>query len=177
MRYYLSNAILSMLRSFISSDFVNKRVSASTERVEIEPVHTPISVIIATDDAATVYVDGEVKITTVSMVQSRFNIDSSNRVIALDIINDRPLLIGFTIMMSNGIVSDSSWKCTDAFNTVDWMQVGYNDQWWPNAQYLMRNDMVNSADAVLSDISPGNFWVSVQIPFFSSRIFCRRTLR
>ena len=41
---------------------------------------------------------------------------------------------GIMVWMSNGIVSDTSWKCTDVTPADDsWMYIGFDDSSWPHA--------------------------------------------
>ena len=75
-------------------------------------LNSPITITIATDDTATIYVDGQYKAVTISHIPININVKASSRVIAVVVYN-MGQSGGLIAQISTGIVSDRSWKCTD----------------------------------------------------------------
>ena len=148
--------------------------AGATDTVEQKTTSEQINVAIATDDTAKVYVDGKLVIKTSTLTLTQFTISSLSRVIALDIASVL-VPIGFTIQMSNGIVSDASWKCVDAFDSNNWMNTHFDDRQWRSAVAFVQNKFVLINEANEKVLSGENWWVSTMPPL-KSRIFCRKRL-
>ena len=131
-----------------------------------------IIVKIVTDDHANVFVDGKQIITTKTLEPQVFTISASSRLFALEIFNVM-FTVGFTLTMSNGVVSDTSWKCTSAPGLSGWQRSDYNDISWPFAERFIQHKYL----LLLPDdiIPPDNWWISVSNSLVS-HMYCRKFL-
>ena len=92
------------------------------------------------DDRATIYIDGEyVGGTSLSTeVWTDGSISDSAQVIAVECENTGQNDAGLIASFSNGLATDSTWRCTgDSFQ--GWERATFDDQQWSNAYVAQKN--------------------------------------
>lgn len=98
-----------------------------------------------------------------------FSFPSETKVIAVSVYNLPGGVGGFIGVFSNGVVTDSTWKCKETNDSENgWQETNYTDSAWPFA-YMRYN---NSATQV--------FGIPINVPWISpanhlpTRFICRR---
>ena len=83
---------------------------------------------------------------------------------------------GFLGVFSNGVVTDSSWKCKESFIKPDdgWEQANFTDNLWPNAFVRHDNSGLHSSTRV-TGIPKGVHWISAE-NHEATRFICRRRI-
>ena len=108
----------------------------------------------AADDVATVYVDGELAATTSQLhVASSLTVSSDACVIAVEVRNTLGENKGFVASGSNGVLTDSSWRCT-SYEDEGWNRRNHNDIRWYRAHEQYLNDATSPLMATIDGISP-----------------------
>ena len=79
-------------------------------------------------------------------------------------------------MFSNGLVTDSSWKCKESFIKPDdgWKQTNFSDKLWPNAFVRHDNSGLQSSTRVIG-IPKSVHWISAE-NHRATRFICRRRI-
>ena len=83
---------------------------------------------------------------------------------------------GFLGVFSNGLVTDSSWKCNETSITPDdgWKQTNFTDNTWPNAFVRHNNSGRNNSSHVYG-IPKDVHWISVE-NHYATKFICRRRI-
>ncbi|XP_078361490.1 uncharacterized protein LOC144645827 [Oculina patagonica] len=119
----------------------------------------------------TVFADGRFVGHTSGWNKARwFSFSSKTEVIAVSVDNAPRLLGGFLGVFSNGVVTDSSWKCKEADNPENgWEQTNFSDDAWPYAFIRPINDGSSRVPGIPRNVH----WISLanNIP---TRFICRR---
>ena len=128
--------------------------------------------ILTGDDNVTVYADGcLVGRNGDSLDDSKWFSFSGKTpsLIAVSVENDPKNESGFLGIFSNGVVTDSSWKCKETDNPENgWEQINFADDAWPQASVRSSNSEIKVYGVPLKVhwISPENH--------FAKRFICRR---
>ena len=106
----------------------------------------PISVRFTADDRASLYFDGEFQDVANWPVYNELHVTTTPHVIALEGTDYDGVGFGVMLWMSNGYVTDTSWKCINAQSISGdaWRLAGYDDSAWPAA--LMTGDSTTADD-------------------------------
>ena len=101
---------------------------------------------------------------------------SETKVITVFVYNGPNGFGGFLGVFSNGVVTDSSWKCNESSITPDdgWQQTNFSDNTWPSA--FVRHD--NSGRRISTHvIGIPNYvhWISAE-NHYVTRFICRRRI-
>ena len=89
--------------------------------------------------------------------------------IAVSVQNDPKDKSGFLGIFSNGVVTDSSWKCKETDNPENgWEQIDFADDAWPQAYVRF-----NNSETQVSGIPPDVHWIS-PANHLAKRFICRR---
>ena len=108
----------------------------------------------AADDVATVYVDGEMAATTTqALVTAHLTVSNDACVIAVEVRNTFGVNKGFVASGSNGVLTDSSWRCT-SYEDEGWSRRNHDDIHWYRAHEHYLNDATSPRMATIDGISP-----------------------
>ena len=147
---------------------------------------------IATDDFGTVYVDGKAVLTTkVAFKVFNFSVDSTSRILAVQVVNDnKPLhywlgfsYVGFALeSLNSDIITDPSWKCVASSpSTPNWIQYNYDDSSWSKAVcYDTTGDWRSKYKGLPQNSfsSPYICWIGFSTHLFiQNPAYCRKILR
>ncbi|XP_078362112.1 uncharacterized protein LOC144646406 isoform X2 [Oculina patagonica] len=98
-----------------------------------------------------------------------YSFSSKTKVIAVYVTNGPRYLSGFLGVFSNGVVTDSSWKCKETDSPEDgWEQANFTDDAWPSA-YIRFNNSGTRAHGIPLDVH----WIT-PANNVASKFFCRR---
>ncbi|KAL9964324.1 hypothetical protein ACROYT_G027952 [Oculina patagonica] len=126
------------------------------------------------DDNLTVYADGSLVGHNggVWYAARWFSFSSNTKVIAVSVYNG-PGVSGFLGVFSNGVVTDSSWKCKETDNPENgWEQTNFVDDAWPYAYNRKNNSGLSGSTRVLG-IPANVHWIS-PANHYANRLICRR---
>lgn len=99
-----------------------------------------------------------------------FSFPSKTKVIAVYVTNGPVWRGEFIGVFSNGVLTDSSWKCKETDNPENgWEQGNFNDDAWPHA-YIR----VNNSGPTIYGIPTNVHWISPENHVAMSRFICRR---
>ena len=144
-----------------------------------------ISLTIATDDSGTVYVDGDLVCTIKeSLIPVNFTISTSNRVIAVEVVNGGhiPTVINYVgfLIDSAKFFTDNSWKCTlEPLFTEEWIHLSFNDSSWPNAVCFVTSSLIKFYGYRHTNLSPKTCFISAYdlgAPSYI-RLYCRKKIQ
>lgn len=138
--------------------------------IDIYPCLADFVGILAGDDKLTLFADG-------GLVGRKsgpwdeakwFSLPSKTRTIALSVENTQAGVCALIGVFSNGIVTDSTWKCKETNNPEHgWEQTNFTDDTWPFAYIRDKSDV--------KGIPPYVHWISPQ-NYHSNGFICRRRL-
>ncbi|XP_078362117.1 uncharacterized protein LOC144646410 isoform X2 [Oculina patagonica] len=98
-----------------------------------------------------------------------FSFSSKTRLIAVSVNNNPKNKGRFLGIFSNGVVTDSSWKCKETHSPENgWEQTDFNDDAWPHA-YIRDNNSVTQVYGIPSNVH----WIS-PANHLAKRFICRR---
>ena len=103
-----------------------------------------------------------------------FTFPVETKVIAVSVYNSPGHIGGFLGVFSNGVATDSSWKCKEILITPDdgWEQTDFNDNTWPRA--FIRHDNSGPSGFIPVPGIPHNVhWISA-VSHNAVRFICRR---
>ncbi|XP_078362114.1 uncharacterized protein LOC144646407 isoform X2 [Oculina patagonica] len=124
------------------------------------------------DDNLTVFADGRlVGYNSGSWRAARwFSFSGTTKTITVSVHNNHQGYGGFLGIFSNGVVTDSSWKCKETNTTENgWQDTNFTDDAWPYA-YVRYN---NTGSYGVMGIPPYIRWIS-SANHKASRFICRR---
>ena len=132
--------------------------------------------ILTGDDNLTVFADGRlIGYHGGSWSAARwFTFPVETKVIAVSVYNLPGHVGGFLGVFSNGVATDSSWKCKEILITPDdgWAQTNFNDNTWPRA--FIRHDNSGPSGFIPVPGIPHNVhWISA-VNHNAVRFICRR---
>ena len=98
-----------------------------------------------------------------------FSFSSKTKIIAVSVYNEPGSIGGLLGVFSNGVVTDSSWKCKEIQSQENgWMKTSFIDDSWPHA-FMRRKNSVQK----VYGIPPNVHWISPANHSATSFI-CRR---
>lgn len=124
------------------------------------------------DDKLTVYVDGVLVGENGGhwYASKWFSFSSKTKLIAVSVTNIPGGYGGFLGVFSNGVVTDSSWKCKETHSpVVGWERLDFSDDEWPYA-YITYS---NSGSLAVDGIPPDVHWIT-PANHYADRFLCRR---
>jgi len=134
--------------------------------------------ILTGDDNLTVFADGRlVGYNGGAWDQPRWlSFPSETNVIAVLVYNGPNGFGGFLGVFSNGVVTDSSWKCNETSITPDdgWEQTNFPDNAWPNA-FVRHDNSGRGPSTHVFGIPKNVHWISAE-KHDATRFICRRRL-
>ena len=103
-----------------------------------------------------------------------FSFPSATKVITVFVYNGPNGFGGFLGVFSNGVVTDSSWKCNESSIKPEdgWEQTNFTDNTWPNAFVRQDNSGRQSSTRVIG-IPNDVHWISAE-NHEATRFTCRR---
>ena len=119
----------------------------------------------------TLYADGCLVGDTDEVWQSStwFSFPSKTDVIAVSVLNEPGLFFGFLGVFSNGVVTDSNWKCKESHSPENgWERANFTDDGWPHAYEWGNNSVTRAYGIPLNAL-----WIHPQ-NHIATRFFCRR---
>ena len=83
---------------------------------------------------------------------------------------------GFLGVFSNGVVTDSSWKCNESSINPDdgWEQTNFTDNTWPNA-FVRQDNSGRLSSARVIGIPEDVHWISAE-NHWATRFICSRRI-
>ena len=127
---------------------------------------------ITTDDSGIIFVD-EVQVLSTKVYKTyTVEIDHSFDTLAVFVTNIFDT-IGIMAETSTGIVTDTSWKCTDQTQSSRWKTKRFNDSLWPRAVVLAVNKGGHGLMPELKDFSLDKLWISVS-NVRAGNLYCRK---
>ena len=132
--------------------------------------------ILTGDDNLTVFADGRlVGYNGGTWNRARwFSFPRETKVITVFVYNRRIGFGGFLGVLSNGVVTDNSWKCNETSITPqeEWEQTNFTDNTWPNAFVRHDNSGRHIATHVFG-IPKDVHWISAE-NHYATKFICRR---
>ncbi|KAL9980686.1 hypothetical protein ACROYT_G009304 [Oculina patagonica] len=102
-----------------------------------------------------------------------WHFNRNTKIIAVSVINGPGWIGGFLGVFSNGVVTDSSWKCKETSSPENgWEQANFDDDGWRYA-YIRQNNSGLSVSIRVDGIPPNVHWIS-PANNYATRIICRR---
>ncbi|XP_078361491.1 uncharacterized protein LOC144645828 [Oculina patagonica] len=125
--------------------------------------------VLTADQNLTIYADGSLVGHNFLYATRWYSFSSQTKVIAVSVTEDPGWLSGFLGVFSNGVVTDSSWKCKETDSPEDgWEQANFTDDTWPSA-YIRFNNSATGVYGIPLDVH----WIS-PANHVASKFFCRR---
>ena len=83
---------------------------------------------------------------------------------------------GFLGVFSNGVVTDSSWKCNESSIKPDdeWEQINFTDNTWPNA-FVRQDNSGRLSSTRVTGIPEDVHWISAE-NHWATRFICTRRI-
>ena len=138
-------------------------------------IRQKVNLTICTDDSGSIFVDGVRVLNTEVFKTYSVEINHSFDILAVFVTN---ILghIGIMAETSTGIVTDTSWKCTDREQRPGWITKRFNDSLWPSAVIIAHNKGGHGLMPQLHDFPEDGLWISVSNAF-AKRLYCRKKIK
>ncbi|ESO94422.1 hypothetical protein LOTGIDRAFT_175420 [Lottia gigantea] len=130
-----------------------------------------ISGSVTCDNILNFFVDGQLEASSNDWkVGSPVSFSDTAHVLAFDC-RDEGVIAGIRGSFSNGVVTDSSWRCSTS-DDEGWKELGFDDSNWQDATIQTHSDWGNKPTSIASEAK----WIWTAGDFTDRHVFCRRRL-